>query len=93
LTLSQTVSEIGAVLGREIAVAEVSPEDARSAMIGRGFPFPEELIDRLHALLVKTIHRPALVTRDIEIILGRPALSYTAWVADHIEAFRRVTRS
>ena len=38
-------------------------------------------------LLADTVERPALVTHEVDKILGRPATPFADWVADHRELF------
>lgn len=88
LTQEQMVHIIGDAVGRNLRYQEISPESAKRAMIERGFPFPEPLIDSLHALMAKAVGQPAMVTRDVEKILGRSALTYAQWATEHTETFR-----
>ena len=76
---------IGTILGRELTYVEV-PEDA----VRRHFSsigFPSEFADAYLALLSRTLDRPALVTRDVEEILGRPACTFGQWVSENSERF------
>jgi len=90
LTQEQMVLTIGEMLGRPVDYVEIDPGAAKRVMLERGFPFPPELIDRLHALLANAVGHPAETTRTIEEILGRPALTFASWVREHAEDFRRV---
>jgi hypothetical protein len=38
-------------------------------------------------MLANAVHRPALVTHDVEKITARPATSFAHWVADHRHLF------
>jgi len=89
LTQEQMVGNLGDALGRPLRYQEIPPEAAKRAMIERGFPFPETLIDRLFALLAKAVGQPAMTTDEVERILGRAALTYARWASDHADAFRR----
>ncbi|ETZ48860.1 hypothetical protein L839_2973 [Mycobacterium avium MAV_120809_2495] len=40
-------------------------------------------------MLAETLDKPALVTHDVEKILGRPALPFAHWVATHRDLFDR----
>jgi uncharacterized protein YbjT (DUF2867 family) len=73
LTQEQIVLALGASFSRPVRYEEIPPAIAKQAMIDRGFPFPEELIDRLHALLAKAVSEIAPVTHEVVRILGRPA--------------------
>ena len=56
-----------------------------SAFIALGFG--AQFADAYVALLADTVDRPALVTHDVEKILGRPAESFAQWVAEHRQSF------
>jgi uncharacterized protein YbjT (DUF2867 family) len=88
LTQEQMVLAIGAALGRRVRYEEIPPDVAKRLMLERGFPFPPELIDRLHALLAKAVGHDAPTTREVEAILGRPASTYAQWAIDRADAFR-----
>ncbi|HEX7426263.1 MAG TPA: nucleoside-diphosphate sugar epimerase, partial [Mycobacterium sp.] len=76
---------IGTVLGRRLRYQEVPPELVRQRFIGLGFP--AEFADAYMALLSATVSRPALVTHEVEKILGRPAESFGDAVAAHCDLF------
>jgi uncharacterized protein YbjT (DUF2867 family) len=85
LTNTQLVGEIGAVLGRELRYVEAPPDVVRQRFLGIGFS--AEFADAYMALLAETVDRPALVTHDVEKILGRPATFFAEWVAGHRNLF------
>ena len=87
LTNTEMVEIIGSVLGRPLRYQEVPPEFVRQRFIGLGFP--AEFADAYLAFLAPTIDKPALVTHDLEKILGRPAESFASWVADHRALFAK----
>ena len=39
------------------------------------------------AMLAETLGKPALVTHDVERILGRPATPFAQWVAERRDVF------
>ena len=49
--------------------------------------FPAEFADAYIALLAETVEKPALVTHDVEKILGRPAESFADAVSAHRDLF------
>lgn len=51
--------------------------------LGAGFA------DAYLAMLAETLDKPALVTHDVEKILGRPAVPFAHWVATHRDLFDR----
>jgi uncharacterized protein YbjT (DUF2867 family) len=84
-TNSELVEVIGAVLGRPLRYQEMPPDVVRQAFIGLGFA--AEFADAYMAMLAQTLDKPALVTWDVEKILGRPALTFAHWVAEHRALF------
>jgi uncharacterized protein YbjT (DUF2867 family) len=88
LTQEQMVVTIGDALGRPLRYQEIPPEVARRAMLDRGAPFTEALVNRLLAWLANGVEHPAPVTHDVETILGRAATTYAQWAVDHAGAFR-----
>lgn len=85
LTNTELVEVIGTVLVRRLRYQEVPPEFVRERFIGIGFS--AEFADAYMALLEETVSRPALVTHDVEKILGRPAQSFADAVAANRELF------
>jgi uncharacterized protein YbjT (DUF2867 family) len=84
-TNAELVQVIGSVLGRALRYQEVSPEFVQQRFIALGFS--SEFADAYIAYLMATVEQPALVTRDAEKILSRPATSFAQWVSDHRHLF------
>ena len=84
-TNAELVDVIGAVLDRPLHYHEVPPEIVRQQFVGLGFP--AAFADSYIAYLAVTIDTPAVVTHEVETILGRPAESFANWVADHRALF------
>jgi hypothetical protein len=84
-THAELVEIIGSVLDRRLRYQEVPPEGVREHFIGIGFS--AEFADCYTALLANTVDQPAVVTPDVENILGRPAESFAEWVADQRSLF------
>jgi uncharacterized protein YbjT (DUF2867 family) len=84
-TNAELVDVIGAVLGRPLRYQEAPPDVVRQRFIGLGFP--TEFADAYVAMLAETIDKPALVTFDVEKIVGRPALTFAHWVSEHRAVF------
>lgn len=80
-TNSELVEIIGSVLDRPLRYQEVAPEFVRERFIGVGFA--AEFADAYIAFLAATTAKPAVVTHEVEKILGRPAEPFAQWVADH----------
>jgi uncharacterized protein YbjT (DUF2867 family) len=86
-TNSELVQIIGTVLGRPLRYLEVPPDVVRQRFIGLGLG--AEFADAYTAMLADTLDKPALVTREVEKITGRPATSFAQWVADHRNLFTK----
>ncbi|MDT5006584.1 MAG: hypothetical protein QOJ24_3760 [Mycobacterium sp.] len=74
LTNTELVGVIGDVLDRPLRYQEVPPDLVRRRFIDIGFP--AEFADAYMALLETTVSTPALVTNEVEKILGRPAQTF-----------------
>jgi uncharacterized protein YbjT (DUF2867 family) len=86
-TNAELADVIGNVLGRTVHYQEVAPELVRERFVGLGFP--AEFADAYIAFLAATVDKPALVTHEVDKILGRPAESFASWVADHRALFTK----
>jgi hypothetical protein len=53
--------------------------------LGLGAQFADAYI----AMLAETLDTPALVTHEVEKIVGRPAASFAHWVAEHRDLFTK----
>ncbi|MGH3675715.1 MAG: NAD(P)H-binding protein [Mycobacterium sp.] len=84
-TNAELVDVIGAVLDRPLRYQEVPPEIVRQHFVGLGFP--AAFADAYIAYLAVTVDKPAAVTHEVEMILGRPAESFANWIADHRALF------
>ncbi|GAA3029784.1 NAD(P)H-binding protein [Streptosporangium longisporum] len=86
LTQADKVRIIGSALGEELAFQEVSPEQVRQGMLAQGLP--EEIPDRLLGSLADYAVQAGPTTDTVERLLGRPALTFADWAAEHAAAFR-----
>ena len=84
-TNTELVDVIGTALGRPLRYQEIPPELVRQRFIGLGFP--AEFADAYIAFLSATVQTPALVTHEVDKILGRPAESFAQWVSGHRPLF------
>ncbi len=84
-TNSELVEVIGAVLGRPLKYREIPADLVRQRFVGLGFP--AEFADAYNAMLAETLDKPAIVTHDVEKILGRPAVPFADWVSQHRDLF------
>jgi uncharacterized protein YbjT (DUF2867 family) len=85
MTNVELVDVIGHVLGRPLRYQEVPAEMVRQRFIGLGFG--ADFADAYIAFLEATLEKPALVTHDVEKILGRPATTFADAVAGRREMF------
>ncbi len=76
---------IGAVLGRTLTYHELPAEAVRQRFLAIGFH--ADFADAYLVLLGKTVSEPALVTDEVEKILGRPASTFAQWVFHHRDLF------
>jgi uncharacterized protein YbjT (DUF2867 family) len=90
LTNTELVDVIGRVLGRGLSYREIPPDQVRKHFLTIGFP--AEFADAYIALLAATVGKPALVTHDVEKILGRPAESFSDVVSAHRDLFTNHSR-
>ncbi|OBI25293.1 nucleoside-diphosphate sugar epimerase [Mycobacterium sp. E1386] len=88
-TNSELVEVIGAVLGRPLQYREIPNAAVRERFLALGFT--PEFADAYIAMLAATLDAPALVTHDVERILGRPASPFSQWVAGHRDVFARAS--
>jgi uncharacterized protein YbjT (DUF2867 family) len=84
-TNAEMVDVIGAVLNRPLRYHEVPAAMVRQRFIGLGFS--AEFADAYIAFLSATLETPALVTHEVEKILGRPATPVADAVAAHRDLF------
>lgn len=82
---SELLEIVGTVLDRPLIYREAPPDMVRQQFIriGLGAGFADAYL----ALLAETVDKPALVTHEVEKILGRPAVTFAQWVAEHRDAF------
>ena len=85
MTNAELVDVIGDVLGRPLRYQEVPPELVRQRFIGLGFS--AQFADAYTALLEATVSEPALVTHEVEKILGRPPQSFGDAIRSHRDLF------
>jgi uncharacterized protein YbjT (DUF2867 family) len=84
-TNAEMVENIGSVLRRPLHYREVPAELVRQRFIGLGFS--AEFADAYISFLEATVAKPALVTHEVEKILGRPAETFADAVSAHQDLF------
>ncbi|HEY4459352.1 MAG TPA: NAD(P)H-binding protein [Pseudonocardiaceae bacterium] len=90
LTQAEMVGVIAAALDRPMRVEQVTPESVESTMLGAGFS--GGFVRALLRLQAEYATRPAPVSDEVTGILGRPARTFAAWVADNVAAFAGESR-
>lgn len=85
LTNTELVDTIGQVLRRPLRYREAPTDVVRQRFVELGFP--AAFADAYMGLLADTVERPALVTHEVDKILGRAATTFADWVAEHRSIF------
>ncbi len=85
LTNTELVETIGQVLRRPLRYREAPTDVVRQRFVDLGFP--AAFADAYMGLLADTVERPALVTHEVDKILGRAATTFADWVAEHRSIF------
>jgi uncharacterized protein YbjT (DUF2867 family) len=86
LTQRARVRLIGEAIGRDVSWVEVAPEQFRQAILAQGLP--EHVPDRLIGYWSNRVLQPGPSSDAVEQILGRPALTFAKWAAEHAAAFK-----
>ncbi|RAU89966.1 nucleoside-diphosphate sugar epimerase [Mycobacterium colombiense] len=84
-TNAELVGVIGAVLGRPLQYLEIPADAVRQRFVGLGFS--AGFADAYLAMQAETLDNPALVTHEVEKILGRPPVPFAHWVFQHRAMF------
>ena len=85
LTCVEMVQDIAEVLHRPLRYLEVAADVVRKRFSAIGFP--AAFADAYIAMQAQAAEGPALVTHEVEKILGRPPTSFSQWVAEHRDLF------
>ncbi|MCX4583874.1 NAD(P)H-binding protein [Streptomyces sp. NBC_01481] len=86
LTLKDKVNALAAARDREIALVEMSEEEAVEQWRAAGHP--QEVIDFLLDAYGNTPRVGRTVADTVEKVTGRPARTFVQWAAEHADAFR-----
>jgi uncharacterized protein YbjT (DUF2867 family) len=86
-TNAELVDVIGTVLGRPLRYVEAPPDAVRQRFTAIGLG--AEFADAYMSMLADAVDKPALVTREVEKITGRPATPFARWVSDHLQMFTK----
>ncbi|MFE2051000.1 NAD(P)H-binding protein [Streptomyces sp. NPDC059459] len=85
LTVGDKVAAIAAARGKEIALVELTAEQAVAQWRAAGQP--EEVVDFLLDVYGNTPEAGRTVVDTVEKVTGRPARTFARWAADHADAF------
>jgi uncharacterized protein YbjT (DUF2867 family) len=87
LTFAEITARIAAAIGKPLVYQPISDEEAGRRFSTTGAS-PEEVA--AHVALWRAIceGRIAIVTNEVQRILGRPPLTLNHWLAEHAAAFR-----
>lgn len=84
LSQADQIRVIGDVIGRQIIVEDLTPEEFRRET---EHTWPPPVVDMLLTAWGACVGLPAYVTSSASDILGRPARTFRQWAADHANAF------
>ncbi|MEV4254372.1 NAD(P)H-binding protein [Spirillospora sp. NPDC049652] len=86
LTGADLTARLAAALGRPLTFVDLDPGEARQAMIGAGLPedYATGLVDTLED---PDPNRGGTPLPTVEKLLGRPPVTFDAWLARHLGAF------
>ncbi len=86
LTVGDKVKTIATAVGREIALVELTQQQALAQWRAEGLP--EDVIDFLLEAYGNTPEVGRTVSGAVEKVTGRPARTFAQWAAEHADAFR-----
>ncbi|MFH9060088.1 NAD(P)H-binding protein [Streptomyces coeruleorubidus] len=86
LTVGDKVATIAAAVGREIALVELTEEQAVEQWRAAGLP--EDVVGFLLEAYGNTPEVGRTVASTVEKVTGRPARTFAQWAAEHADAFK-----
>jgi uncharacterized protein YbjT (DUF2867 family) len=86
LSQRDKVSLIGEVIGKEVSWEDLTPQQFRQTVIAMGLP--EDVADRTIGYWGDQVQNPGQISSAVEQVLGRPALTFAQWAAEHAAAFK-----
>jgi uncharacterized protein YbjT (DUF2867 family) len=84
LTQAEQVRAIGAAIGQELSLDELTMEQARAEMTQHA---PEPVVATLLKYLAGAVHTEAEVSPTVEKLTGRGPRTFAEWAADHAADF------
>lgn len=85
LTQAEQAAAIGAAIGRDLRVEELSPDAFRQAASAR---LPAAAVDDMLRYYAEYVGRTAEMSPDLEKISGRPGTTFADWADEHAASFR-----
>ncbi|WP_049571085.1 NAD(P)H-binding protein [Nonomuraea sp. SBT364] len=86
LTQAEQVAVIGREIGREVRWEDQSPQEAREVLLAAWGD--ATFVDGALEAWGRLVDEPEEITPTVEKLLGRPALTFQQWAADHAADFR-----
>jgi uncharacterized protein YbjT (DUF2867 family) len=87
LTQAEQVRAIAEVVGHDIVLRELSPQEALAEWTSGERALPPAVAQRLIDYLEKSVTVVPALSADLARVVGRPARTFSAWCRDHREAF------
>lgn len=85
LPFSQMLQQLGQVLGREIQLIQLTPDDYRQGIISIGMP--DWLVNCVMDMATAPIHTP-IIKNTVSDIIGRSPIAFRLFAEDYAEKFR-----
>ncbi|MEJ3653228.1 NAD(P)H-binding protein [Actinomycetes bacterium KLBMP 9759] len=85
LSVSDKVTVLSEVLGRELKLVEMSEDEARSQWAAAGLP--ADVVDYLIGAMKETPESGSTVSSTVEAVTGRKPLDFRQWAQENIDAF------
>ncbi|MFI6517006.1 NAD(P)H-binding protein [Spirillospora sp. NPDC050679] len=86
ITRREQVRCIGAALGRDIEIVDMTPDERRAAMRAEGWP--DDITDHLFGFFAEWAENPPRALPTVERVTGRPGRTFAEWCAEHVSIFR-----
>jgi uncharacterized protein YbjT (DUF2867 family) len=86
VSVPDQVAQLAGELGRPVATVDIPPDAVERQMLAAGVD-PSVVDVAVHGYELVRAGGNAVVTDDVERILGRPARAFRTWVRDHRDAF------
>ena len=87
LTQRDQITTLGHVVGRSLAIEELTPDQWRKMMSG-GAPEPPASIEYLLRSWSAAIGQPTFITSTFAEVIGREPRTFVEWANDHAAEFR-----